>query len=149
MTWNRQRTYAALVGIGIWVLLGKTIVMTLGGGLTTFVPWVAALLALEFALNAGVFLSAIVWWCSATARFARLSLRLTAATVIVHAVRVLIYVLSQAGPWHGFDVRPEHRAAPGGEWIWVAFAATMSAISLVGLVIVWRRRRHRAEEPGH
>jgi hypothetical protein len=148
MTRSRHRIYATLVGFGIWVLLYKTIIMTVDGGLVTFVPIVAALLALEFGLNVGVFLSAVRWWISTTERSSRLALRLTAASVVVHALRVLIYVLGQTGPWHGFDVRPEYRAAHESGWFWVVFSAAMSAISLVVLVIVWRTRRRASAGTG-
>jgi hypothetical protein len=147
MTWNRQRTYATLVGLGIWILLGKTIVMTAGGSLATFVPVVAALLALEFLLDVGVFLTAIRWWIGGTVARARLPLRLTAAAVVVHAIRVAIYVLGRTGPWHDFDLRPAFRTGPTAEWPWVIFAGAASAVSLVALFVVWRAIRRRA--PAH
>ena len=140
--WNRQRTYAVLVGGGIWILLTRTILMISQGWLAKFVPWVAGLLALEFLLNAGVFLTAVWWWVGATERRATLPLRLTAASVIVHAMRVAIYVLSQTGPWHDFDVRPIYRAEAVAEWHWVVFAAVLATLGLVGLTLVWRRRRN-------
>jgi len=143
MIWNRQRTYAALVGIGIWVLLTRTILMTAQGWLAKFVPWVAALLALELLLNVGVFLTATWWWIGATERRSIPPLRLTAATVIVHAVRVAIFVLGETGPWHDFDVRPIFRTGSVAEWHWVVFAAVLAALSLVGLTVVWRHRRAR------
>ena len=45
---NRQRTYATLVGLGIWILLARTIVMISDGSLHMLVWWVSALLVLEF-----------------------------------------------------------------------------------------------------
>jgi len=38
LIWNRQRTYATLVGLGICILLFHTIVMLTDGSLTTFTP---------------------------------------------------------------------------------------------------------------
>jgi len=143
MTWNRQRTYATLVGLGIWILLFKTIVMLTDGSLSVQMIWVSALLVLEFLVDAGVFLSAAWWWLGGTALRARLPLRLTATAIIAHAVRVLIYVLGRTGPWHNFDLRPAYRAGQEAEWLRVVFAAAMSAISLVALVVIWRHRRRR------
>jgi len=143
MTWNRQRIYATLVGLGIWVLLFKTIVMLTDGSLTVQMIWVSALLVLEFLVGAGVFLGAAWWWLGGTASRTRLPLRLTATAIIVHALRVLIYVLGRTGPWHNFDLRPEFRAGQEAEWLWVIFAGAMSVISLVALVVIWRLRRRR------
>ncbi|MFC2077697.1 MYXO-CTERM sorting domain-containing protein [Candidatus Bipolaricaulota bacterium] len=143
MTWNRQRTYATLVGLGIWILLFKTIVMLTDGSLTAQMVWVSALLVLEFLVDAGVFLSAVWWWLGGTASRARLPLRLTVAAILVHALRVLIYVLGRTGPWHNFDFRPEHRAGVEADWVWVVFAGAMSALSLIVLVTAWLRRRRR------
>lgn len=144
MTWNRQRTYATLVGLGIWILLFKTIVMLTDGSLTAQMVWVSALLALEFLVDTGVFLSAVWWWLGGTTSRARLPLRLTAVAVLVHAVRVLIYVLGRTGPWHNFDLRPAYRTGQQAEWLWVIFAGAMSALSLVALLVIWRHRHRRA-----
>ena len=143
MSWNRQRTCATFFGVGIWVLLIRTILMIARGSLATFVPWVAALLGLEFLLNVGVFLSAAWWWIGAVQGRETLTLRLTAAAIIVHAVRVAIYVLGRTGPWHDFDVRPIHRTGSAAEWHWVILAAILATLSLLILVIAWRRRRAR------
>jgi len=141
--WNRQRTYATLIGLGIWVLLFRTIIMLTDGSLTTFMVWASALLVLEFLLNVGTFLSAIWWWIAGSETRASLPLRFTAAAVIVHAVRVLIYALGDVGPWPHFDVRPAYRATQVVDPTWVAFASTMAALSLVILFIIWRFRRRR------
>jgi len=57
---------------------------------------------------------------------------------------VLIYVLGRTGPWHGFDVCPEYRVGQVAEWGWVVFAAAMSVLGVLGVVIVWRYRRRRS-----
>lgn len=144
MIWNRQRTYATLIGLGIWVLLFRTIVMLTDGSLAVQMPWVSALLALECLIDAGVFASAVWWWIGATTARAAWPLRLTSAAIIAHAVRVAIYVLGRTGPWHDFDLRPAHRAADAPQWQWVIFAAAMSAASLIVLAVVWRGRKRRA-----
>ena len=140
-TWNRQRTYATLVGLGIWILLARTIVMTTDGSLQALVWWVSALLVLEFLVNVGTFLTAIWWWIGGTETRAWLPLRFTATAVIVHAVRVLIYALGDVGPWPHFDVRPAYRVTQVVNPTWVAFASTMAALSLVALFVIWRVRR--------
>ncbi len=144
--WNRQRTYATLVGLGICILLFRTIAMLTDGSLTMLVWWVSALLVLEFLLNVGTFLSAIWWWIAGTETRASLPLRFTAAAVILHAVRVLIYALGDVGPWPHFDVRPAYRATQLVDLTWVVFASTMAALSLVALFVIWRvcRRRTRS-----
>jgi hypothetical protein len=148
LAWNRQRAYATLVGLGICVLLSKTIVMLTDGSLTTLMTWTSALLAVESLLDAGTLLGAVWWWTGGTGTRAWLPLRLAAAAVIVHAVRVLVYVLGRTGPWHNFDVRPAHRAAQTPEWHWLVFAAVLSVLGVVGVVIVWvlRRRRGRLSD---
>ena len=146
MTWNRQRTYATLVGLGIWILLFRTIVMLTDGSLGTSMPWVSVLLVLEFAANVGTFMTAVWWWIGASEARARLPLRFTASAVVLHAVRVAIYVLGRTGPWHNFDVRPEARASQVADWHWVIFAGTMASLSLVATAMIWWiRRRHLAQ----
>jgi hypothetical protein len=144
LTWNRQRTYAALIGIGIWALLFRTIAMLTDGSLGILMPWAAGLLFMEFALNISTFVTAI-WWCGAgTERRAWLPLRFAAAAVLLHAIRVAIYVLGRSGPWKDFDWRPEHRGITPPEWSWVVLAAVLAVLGLIGVTIVWRvRRRHR------
>ena len=139
--WNRQRTYATLVGLGIWILLARTIVMTTDGSLQMLVWWASALLVLEFLVNVGTFLSAIWWWIGASEQRAWLPLRFTAAAVIVHAVRVLVYALGDVGPWPHFDVRPAYRAGQVVDPTWVVFASTMAGLSLAVLFVIWRIRR--------
>ena len=139
--WNRQRTYATLVGLGICILLFRTIVMMADGSLATFVPWASALLVLESLLNTGTLLGSIWWWIAGAETRGSLPLRFAAAAVIVHAVRVLIYVLGDVGPWPHFDVRPAYRATQVVDPTWVIFASTMAALSLVALLIIWRVRR--------
>jgi hypothetical protein len=48
---------------------------------------------------------------------------LGAAAAILHAIRVLIYMLGRTGPWVNFDEKPGHRDSYTFEWFWVYFAA--------------------------
>jgi hypothetical protein len=145
LMWNRQRTYAALIGIGIWVLLFRTIVMLTDGSLGILMPWAAALLFAEFALNVGTFMTSVWWWRAGSEQRAWLPLRLAAAAVVLHAVRVAIYVLGRTGPCRDFDWRPESRGVTPPEWNWVVAAAILAVLGLIGVVVVWRvrQRDHR------
>lgn len=144
LAWNQQRTYAVLIGIGIWALLFRTIVMLTDGSLAVLMPWAVGLLYVEFALNIGTFVAAIWWWAGATERRAGLPLRLAASAIVLHAVRVAIYVLGRTGPWRDFDWRVAYRGTAPPQWLWVILAATLSALGLVGVFVVWRLRRgHR------
>jgi hypothetical protein len=64
--------------------------------------------------------------------------------VIVHAFRVLVYVLGRFRPFKDFDVRPEARAGHDERWSWreIVFAAVMSILGLVGISVVRRRLRY-------
>lgn len=77
---------------------------------------------------------------------ARLPLRLIAAAVILHAIRVLVYVLGRTGPWVNFDVKPEYHEVYTFEWFWVYFAAILAFLGVAGVIIVWRIIRYRRKQ---
>ena len=131
LAWNRQRTYATLVGLGIWILLFRTIIMLTDGSLGVLMPWASALLFAEFALDVGTFPASIWWWLGGTENRAWLPLRLAAAATILHAIRVLVYVLGRTGPWVDFDWRPAYRGITPPEWTWVIFAAVFSVLGII------------------
>lgn len=143
MKLTRQRIYAALVALGIWILLGRTIAMMASGYLAINVWWVAGLLVAEFLVDLTVFLSGLRWWVSARREHRRLPLRATVVAVLLHAVRVAIYALGRTGPWVDFDVRPAFRAVPPQPvaWGFVIFASVISALSLVAVLAIWRLGR--------
>jgi hypothetical protein len=118
------------------------------GALEVYVLWVSVLLIAEMLLDAACLLSSIRWWITNDKNKDRIPLRLCAAVVILHAVRVLIFVLGRTGPWIDFDVRPVHRALHATRWSWagVYFAAIMSFLSVIAVLIIWtfRRRRHKS-----
>ena len=66
LKWNRQRTYAALIGIGIWAVLYRVIAMFTDGSIGILMPWAAALLSMELALDISTFVAAIWWWWAGT-----------------------------------------------------------------------------------
>ena len=147
MEWffSRQRMLASLLILGSAFLLFRTIVMMSQGYLEIFVFWVALLLILEFLIDTGCLLSCAWWLVSEDRKASKLALRITAAVIIVHAVRVLIYVMGRAGPWINFDVRPEYRLLQHTRWSWerVYFAGILSALSLIILLLIWIYKRKR------
>lgn len=146
MSWPRQRLYASLVGLGICTLLFRTVVMLTDGSLTVLATWVSALLVAECVLDVTTFLASVRWWITGAERHARLPLRAAAAAIILHAIRVLIFVMGRTGPWIDFDVRPEHRALHPERWSWasVYFAAILSVLGVLAVLIIWTYRRRAA-----
>lgn len=152
MRFPRQRLYAALLALGACVLLFRVVVMLSGGAFAVLTAWAAALLVAELVVDLAVLVGAVRWWVADTAKSAGLALRVGAAAVLLHALRVLVFVLGRAGPRVDFDVRPEHRALHSTRWtlggVW--FAAVMSALGVLGVVVVWllrRRSRLRKQPP--
>lgn len=143
----RYRLLATLLFLGAAFLLYRTIAMLAGGAIHILVPWVVALLFLELVIDGVTMGMCLLWGVTLSLWHGVQVFRLTAAVVIVHAVRVLVFVLGRTGPWVDFDVQPLARAGHAARWSWfgVWFAGTMSVLSLVALIAVWlylRRRRH-------
>ena len=88
-------------------------------------------------------MSSVFWWISNNEAKASIPLRLGATAAILHAVRVLIFVLGRFGPWIDFDVRPEHRALHYTRWSWpgVYFAAILTVLGVIGVLVIWTLRR--------
>jgi len=143
MSLSRQRLFATLVFLGAGFLFFRTIVMLTQGAMVWMVPWVAVLLLAESVLDATILLGTVRWWITCDEEHAHFPLRTTAAAVFLHAGRVLIYVLGRVGPWIDFDIRPEHRAiySSRGSMGWVYFAAIMSILGILGVIVIWRNRR--------
>jgi hypothetical protein len=149
VNWSRQRLYASLIILGACILLFRTVMMLAQGAMTVLVPWVSALLLAECLLDVTTVLGSVRWWVTRAEGHARFPLRTCAAAVILHAVRVLIFVLGRVGPWIDFDVRPEHRALHSARWSWgsVYIAAVLAALGVLGVLIIWKYRR-RAHKSG-
>jgi hypothetical protein len=142
---SKTRFYAALLILGCAILLARTIVMINNGALSFLVLWAFILLIAELLTDFACLLSSLNWFISNDRNKDRLPLRLAAAVTILHAVRVLIFVLGRTGPWLNFDIRPgkEILHAAGWSWFGVYFAGIMSFISLIVLVVIWQIRRQR------
>ncbi len=143
VTVSKQRVYATFLILGACILLFRTVMMITGEALTVLVLWVSILLIAEFLIDSGWLVSALFWWITDDESKAHIPLRLAAAAIILHGIRVLIFVLGRVGPWVDFDVRPEHRALHDARWSWgwLYFAAIMSILGVIGVITVWRFRR--------
>lgn len=141
------RYYASFFMLGSGFLIYRTFALIAGGSLAINTTWVSALLFLEMIADAACLFASIKWWIRNNMAAARLPLQLCAAMVIMHAIRVLIFVIGRAGPWINFDVRPEERAIHYTRWTWegVYIAGILSALSVIAVVIIWivRKRPRR------
>jgi len=133
--------WALAVGAGF--MFGRTIVLIGGGALATYTRWCAGLLVLESIVDLMALITVVAWGLKRGARAEAIAMRAVASVVILHAIRVLVFVLGRTGPWIDFDIRLEHRVAYADQWTWagVVFAAVMAALSLIVLAVVWRARR--------
>lgn len=134
---------AGLLIAGAGVLLYRTVALLAGGARAVLKCWVVALTVIEMIVDIVTVLCAARWWRSRDPRHARLPLRVAAAATLLHASRVLVFILGRTGPWIDFDVRPEHRADHRERWRWaeVVFAGVMSAFGVLGVAVIWRVRR--------
>ena len=113
-------------------------------GLEILVLWVISLTILESIIDFSCIIGSLRWLISNDALKATMPLRLGAAAAILHAIRVLIYVLGRTGPWVNFDVKPIYRSSYSFEWFWVWFAAVLAVLGVIGVIVIWRLR-HRVE----
>jgi hypothetical protein len=109
-------------------------------GLEMLFWWVIGLTILELLIDVSCMISSSRWFFSGSTRTSTLTWRLGAAAAILHAIRVLIYVLGKIGPWYDFDVKPIYRASYTAEWVWVWFAAALAVLGLIGVIVIWRLR---------
>ena len=134
-----------LVGGGISILVVRAAFLAVRAR-NVLRRWVIAMAEVELTLDLATFCAAIAWWASG-ARWARTTaLRCAAAATIFHAVRVLVFVLGRLRPFKDFDVRPGQRTRHDETWTWrgVIFAAAMSVLGVLGVLVVWRRLRTAA-----
>ena len=99
-----QRTLATLLFIGAGFLLYRTLAMVSGGALETLVAWVVVLLMLELIADGIAMVVCGAWAIGGRPEQVRAVIRVTAVVVVLHAVRVLVFVLGRTGPWVDFDV---------------------------------------------
>jgi len=138
---SRQRIYALFLVLGSAFLLYRTLAMIAGGYLTYQVWWAAASIVAEMIADAAWMLSAAWWFRINDKSWDTLPLRLGTVAILLHALRVLVFVMGRTGPWINFDVKPEYLYLyEETVWFWVWFAATMSFLSIVAVVIIWQIR---------
>jgi len=144
---SKQRLYALLLILGSSILIYRTLsMMLLENAFEILVWWVVFLLIAEFLIDLACFAASFRWYIKNAPEKGVLPLRLGAAAAILHAIRVLIYVLGRTGPWINFDVKPVHHATYTFEWVWVYFAATLAILGVIAVIIIWqiiRQRRKR------
>jgi hypothetical protein len=143
-----QRLYAGLLALGACILICRTSTMVIQGSLSILVPWVSGLLIAEFLIDLGCLLACIHWWIKNEHKHSYLPLRLGTAAALLHAIRVLIFVLGRTERFHNFDVRPEMYEQHMGTWGWsgVYFAAVMALLGVCGVLVIWRIRRKSIEK---
>lgn len=144
---SKQRIYAFLLSLGASILLFRTVQMLFfENALNILVLWVSVLLIAECLIDFACLVSSIRWLISNDELKASIPLRLGATTTILHAIRVLIYVLGRTVPWINFDVKPEQRALYITNWFWVYFAAILSILGVVGVIVIWKLRQRTKKQ---
>jgi len=142
ITVSKQRIYAFLLILGASILLFRTLrLLFFEQGLEILVLWVIILTILESIIDSCCIIGSLRWLISNDALKATFPLRLGAVAAILHAIRVLIYVLGRTGPWVNFDVKPIYRSSYSFDWFWVWFAAILSVLGVIGVIVIWRLRR--------
>ena len=138
---NRSRFFAGLLALGAGILLFRTFSMISQDALSFLVWWVGGLLIMETLIDASCLLFCIRWIIRPEKQ--RPVLMLAAAATILHALRVLIFVLGRTGPWYDFDVIPSERAFHHLRWTWgqVWFASVLSVVGLMVVIWIWQRRK--------
>jgi uncharacterized protein (TIGR03382 family) len=93
-------------------------------------------------IDAIAVIAGVRWFSTPSTDRATTARRAVTAMILIHALRVLVFVLGRTGPWVDFDVRPEYATT----WTWfdVWFAGVGAAISLIVLGLVWQLRRRRS-----
>jgi len=140
---SKQRIYASLLFLGACILLFRTLTMVAQGNMGILALWVSVLLIAELLLDIGCAIFSVVWWIHNDSKKDRIPLCFGVAAALLHAFRVLIFVIGRIGPWINFDVKPEHQALHDTRWNMgeVYFALIMSILGIIGVVIIWRYRR--------
>lgn len=146
---SKQRMYAGLLFLGACILIYRTVTMMVHGDLRILTPWVSVLLIAEFLVDLTCAIFCVRWFIFNDASHDRIPLRLGAAAAILHAIRVLVFVLGRIGPWINFDVRPEHHELHYTRWNMgqVYFAATMAVLGVMGVLVIWYYRRKAGKDP--
>lgn len=138
-----RRCGPGLLIAGACVLLYRTVALLAGEARAVLKRWVVALTVIEMIVDVVTVIAAARWWRTRAPAHSRLPMRAGAVATVVHAGRVLVFVLGRTGPLADFDVRPERRADHRERWSWaqVVVAGVLSTLGLIGVVAIWRVRR--------
>ena len=140
---SKQRIYSSLLILGAFILFYRTFSMIFfENALNLLNTWVIVLLFIESLIDILCIVFSIRWFISNDYTKDSIPLQLGAAAAIFHAFRVLIYVLGRTGPWVNFDIRPEYQSTYTFNYFWVWFAAVLSILGIIGVVVIWIFRRH-------
>lgn len=124
---------------GASILLFRTLIMMFTEhAFKILVEWVIALLVAEFLIDLFFFLSSLKWFTSSNKENVTLPLRLGAMAIILHGIRVSIYVLGRIGPWINFDVKPEYHSSYTYNLFWVYFAGILAFLGVIGVFVLWQ-----------
>ena len=118
--------------------------------LEMLLPWVVFALFAELLADAACIGLSLRWAFLGEMRASRTALRVGAAATILHAFRVMIYVLGRTGPWRDFYRRLEFRGSSTVDWFWVWFAAVPSVAGLLAILVIFllRKRGDSHRGPG-
>lgn len=138
-TTNDNRIVALLLGGGISILLVRAAIL-ISTAKNFLRRWVIGLAAVELALDIATLGAAIRLCVTKVVGHRALPSRLAAVAIVVHAIRVTIFVLGRFGPFKDFDVRTGQRSDHDSRWSWagVVFAAAMSVLGVLGVLTVRR-----------
>lgn len=139
---TKEKLYPLLMTLGASILLFRTVrLLFFENGLVTLAVWVILLTVIEAIIDASCIIYSIKWFLKKSDSTVKISLRLGAAAAIFHALRVLIFVIGRIGPWINFDVKPEFRTSVAIDIFWVYFAGSLSALGIIGVIIIWLLRK--------
>ncbi len=148
---SKQRIYSSLLILGAFILFYRTLSMIFfENALNLLNSWVIVLLFTESLIDILCIVFSIRWFISNDSFKDSVPLRLGAAAAIFHAFRVLIYVLGRTGPWVNFDIRPEYQSTYTFDYFWVWFAAVLSVLGIIGVIIIWlcRKMKKKSDNSG-
>ena len=144
MELRRQKLYAALLLLGGGILLFRTIrLLTVENGWETLANWVIALTFIEMLADLICIIYSLKWFINIDLKARSVALKLGAFAAIFHAFRVLIYVLGRTGPWINFDLKQEFRDIHEVNMFWVIFAAVLSVLGIIGVIVIWAVMKNR------
>lgn len=135
---KKQKLYATLLILGASILLFRTIrLLTFENGWNILENWVIVLTFVEMAIDTLCIIYSFNWLFGNSKRAKLISLRFGAAAAGFHAFRVLIYVLGRTDTLLNFDVKPQFRPTYSVDMFWVYFAAVLSVLGIIGVIIIW------------